>query len=874
MTTETTFGGWLRQQRRRLDWTQVELAQRVGYSVATIRKLEREELRPSKQLAELLAQVLEVATAQHTSLVNFARSTPTTQLEPAASPLDAPRRSNLPAQLTPFFGRTAEIVELTQHLRNPTARLITIVGPGGMGKTRLAQEVAQAMLAVNTQTDSSDNPKSKIANPKFPDGVYFIALVPLRAPEHIVPALAEAIDLRFQAGNRPPKDQLFDHLRHKQLLLVLDNFEHLQAGTELILALLQECPALRLLVTSRERLQLNSETLLVLESMALPATATLPDLLSYSAIQLFVETACRLRPHFTLTPANAPAILQICRLVDAMPLGIILAAAWVEVLSPAEIVTELSQSFDFLATELRDLPERQRSMRAIFDHSWKLLRPAERQVMCQLSIFRGSFTREAADTVADAALPMLAELMAKSLLRRDQEGFYDLHELVRQYAATQLTQDDELAAKTAEKHSRYYLHWFVQQDQELKSARQAKTLVEINRAIDNLRLAWKWATTQRSSAVLDPVIPVFWLYYEYRRLFNEPIAMLQAAVACFQPEVDRNEASLITFAHLLGTLGYFHLRVGNLSAACREVTHSLTLLRPFPATSALASVLLQGGVIFHTIGEFERGIALLQEALAIHQQRQDIWNMGVCYMFLGNAKLIQNEYGEALAYFTQSYQHVRTVGDRFEQASVLAFLAAATLGNGQPTQARQIAGEALLSARQTDDRWLIAQALNVLGLVAHSERNYPEARRLLEESAAICEQLGEAWSLSRVTLNLGKTLLAVGENKAARQMLLRSLQVAHAALLLPDVLNVLITLAGTATSATQNSDRYRYAWLVAHHPASTAEARGEAEALCRTLEATLALQTLHNPLAAGTFDEMVTVVLAQGVETDSSQPAN
>ena len=198
------------------------------------------------------------------------------------------------------------------------------------------------------QTDSTGNPKSKIQNPKYEDGVYFVALAPLRAPEHIVPAIAEAIDLRFQADKRLPKQQLLDYLRHKQLLLVLDNFEHLQAGAELILELLQECPGLRMLVTSREHLQLNSETLFVLESMALPSAATLPDVLSYSAVQLFVETARRVRPKFTPTTTNAQAIVRICQLVGGMPLGIILAAAWVEVLSPNEIVTELSQGFDFL----------------------------------------------------------------------------------------------------------------------------------------------------------------------------------------------------------------------------------------------------------------------------------------------------------------------------------------------------------------------------------------------------------------------------------------------------------------------------------------------------------------------------------------------
>jgi tetratricopeptide (TPR) repeat protein len=282
-------------------------------------------------------------------------------------------------------------------------------------------------------------------------------------------------------------------------------------------------------------------------------------------------------------------------------------------------------------------------------------------------------------------------------------------------------------------------------------------------------------------------------------------------------------------------------------------------------------------VFFHTSGEFERGIALLQEALAIHQQRQDAWHMAICYMFLGNAKLIQNEYGESVAYFAQGFQLVRALGDRFAQASALGFLAAATLGYGQPTEARQIAEEALRFAQQTGDRWITAQALHVLGLVGHGEQNYQAARRLLEESAAICEQLEEAWSLSRVTFNLGKTLLAASEGQAAQQMFRRSLQVAYAAQLLPDVLNVLITLVGEATSTTPTRDSYRWALLVAQHPASTTKARSQAEGLCRALQPSLSppiLQSPGDPLQASTLDEMVVAFLGPITGSDLSQPLN
>ena len=308
----------------------------------------------------------------------------------------------------------------------------------------------------------------------------------------MVPTIAEAITLRFQAGNRLPRQQLLDYLCHKQLLLVLDNFEHLAAGTELILELLQECPGLHLLVTSREHLQLNSETLFVLEGLALPSAATLPDVLSYSAIQLFVETACRLRPKFTLTSANAPAILHICQLVSGMPLGIILAAAWVEVLSTDAIVIELSQGFDFLETELRDLPARQRSMRAVLTQSWQRLTDAERTVFMRLAVFRGGFTRSAAQSVAGTSLRMISTLVNKSFVQCEPSGRYTIHELLRQFAEAEL----DATSQTVEVHTahcRYYADFLYQREAGLKGFLQVTVLDEIEADFENVRASWQWA---------------------------------------------------------------------------------------------------------------------------------------------------------------------------------------------------------------------------------------------------------------------------------------------------------------------------------------------------------------------------------------------
>ena len=482
--TENTFGTWLRRQRRQMDLTQVELAARLDYSVVTIRKLERDELRPSRQLAERLAEFFDVSTAYRPKLVAFARMQPSHSEPEVSSPGASPVPTNLPIQLTPFFGRTAELLELANYLSDPACRLLTIVGSGGIGKTRLALEVTHTLPV------------------QPPHGIYFVALAQLRATEHIVPAIAEALDLRFQADGRSPQQQLLDYLRHKQMLLVLDNFEHLKDGVELLLEILQNCPGVRLLVTARERLQLTIETVYVVDGMDFPATNAGHAAGTYSAIQLFVASARRGRRKFTLDANNEQDVIRICHLVGGVPLAIILAAAWIKVLSPAEIAAELSRDLDFLAAELYDLPARHQSMRAVLAQSWQRLTTDEQVVFMRLAVFRGGFTRAAAQSVAGASLRTLSALTSKSMVRRDANGRYAIHELLRQFGEAELeAAGQRLAAGAA--HCAYYMNYLHQREPDIKGRRQVPALNEIEADFENVRAAWQWATLQRDYAAVE-----------------------------------------------------------------------------------------------------------------------------------------------------------------------------------------------------------------------------------------------------------------------------------------------------------------------------------------------------------------------------------
>ena len=349
---------------------------------------------------------------------------------PSTTPQPEVRKHNLPSLPTPFVGRQQTLARLDAYLRDPTCRLVTLVGPGGIGKTRLAIEAA------GRQIDAFD-------------GVFFVALDSLHSPQAVLPAIAGALGLA-PGQDQELQPQLLAYLRHKRVLLVLDNFEHLLSGAGILARVLEEAPGTQILATSRTRLNLQGEQLFAVEGMAYPDSPPDPvpalgkgldgGMAPYSAVQLFLASARRAEPGFALTPDNLGDIVAICRLVDGLPLGILLASAWVPVLSPGQIAAEIRQGLGFLETDLRDLPERHRSLGAVFRHSWDLLTTHEQEVLEALSVFQGGFDRPAAGRVAGASLRDLKRLVDSSLLQRCAAGRYDMHPLLQRYAAGRLRQ--------------------------------------------------------------------------------------------------------------------------------------------------------------------------------------------------------------------------------------------------------------------------------------------------------------------------------------------------------------------------------------------------------------------------------------------------
>jgi predicted ATPase/DNA-binding CsgD family transcriptional regulator len=408
---------------------------------------------------------------------------------------------SLPIPATSFVGRDEELARIANLLADPACRLLTLLGPGGIGKTRLALQF------VATQA-------------QFVDGANFVPLTPVSAPDLVPSAIASTLHITFYNAS-DLRRQLADYLGEKQMLLVMDNFEHLLNGVDLLTDLLQAAPDVKFLVTSRERLNVQEEWVLLLDGLSFPEGETNTSLESYSAVQLFAQRARQVQVNFSLNE-SPEAVRKICQQVEGMPLGLELAATWLRAMSPQQIAAHMQSNLGFLTTPLRNVAERHRSFSRVFEQSWKLLSADEQNVLMRLSVFRGGFDLDAAQQVAGASLPILASLADKSLIRVNRDGRYDLHELLRQYAEGHLDAAGAAeAARTA--HSGYYLRFVAQRDEDIKGRRQQLGLHEIRTDLENIRAGLLWAVDHEQHALITT--PVLDCLVNFGEMGNRSVEM-------------------------------------------------------------------------------------------------------------------------------------------------------------------------------------------------------------------------------------------------------------------------------------------------------------------------------------------------------------
>jgi predicted ATPase/transcriptional regulator with XRE-family HTH domain/cytochrome c553 len=854
MEAEVSFGTWVSRQRKALDLTRVQLARCVGCSVSGLRKIEIDERRPSRQLAELLAECLQVPPDQRLTFLQVARGQLraerlATVVPPTASGFVPAHRlprpaSPLPTPPTPLIGREAELTTLVRLLHDPLCRLLTLVGPGGIGKTRLALTVAA------TQGEL------------LPDGVCFVPLISLTSPEFIVPAVADALGFMF-SGPLDPKMQLLNYLREKCLLLVLDGLEHLLEEAGLLAELLLQVPGVKLLVTSRERLNLQAEWLFDLHGLPIPPLDQVDRAEEYGAVALFVQSAARMKTGFVLKTEERPAVVRICQLVEGMPLAIELAAAWVRVLTCAEIEREIEHNLDFLAGAARDTPGQHRSLRATFDHSWHLLSVEERRVLGRLAVFQGGFGREAAEQIADATLPLLLALVSKSLVRRTDSRRYDLHEVVRQYALVRVADEPQAETATRDRHSDFYLALLRDREKALKSAAQQEAIRELTDEIGNVRSAWAWTVKREKFESLGPALRCFGLLFDSRGWYREGIEQLELVVQALQDSSD-DEGWQTVLGQALAQEGVLFFRLGWHDQAQNLFEESITILRPTGDPALLLDPLIFGGIVMYLNGQFGRAQSLLDEGLACAQTVDDPWFTALALFNLGYMASCLGSNMESYEQMQAGLAIWRRLGDPRFIALGLNFLCPTAIKLGRLEEAQAFLQESLALCIQVGDRWGMGTAYRCLGLAALAQGDIPEAQCFIHYSLELFTELRARWDVVRSLIYLGEIKAAAGDMLEARRVFLETLPMALEVQAIPVALDALIGLAYLEGQAGQTEQALELSICVSCHSASTQEAKDRAEQLGAELEAQLTPQQLEAVQArtqTKSFDTLVTELL-------------
>ena len=660
------------------------------------------------------------------------------------TPSTSAPKHNLPIQTTQFVGREAELLELSRLLADPTVRLLTIVGVGGMGKTRLALETGARQLE------------------HFQHGVYFVALAGVQTVEDIVPATAQALGFSFYEG-REPRQQLLDYLREKKMLLIFDNFEHLLGGVSFVTDILHAASHVIALSTTRARLGIPEEHIHQLSGMDFPEWETPADALEYSAVKLFLQSARRVRPGFELASDDLKYVARICRLVGGMPLGILLAAAWLEMLTPSEIATEMQNSLDFLGADLPGVDDRQRNIRAVLDFSWNSLSEQERNIFQQLSVFRGGFTREAVQAVTGASLRDLMGLVNKSLLTRTPSGRYEIHEFLRQYGTEKLASSPNTERDVQDHHCAYFAEFLHQRDIQLLGKNQRSALAEIGAEIENVHMSWAWAVSQGRIEDINSSLEALSKFCSMSARYRDGETIFGKAIQALEKYLETDEVELrLLRAKIMSRYGNFCDTLGDSKKGKEILLESLAIFRELEARKETAIALYYLGWIMADISADE-SFQFYQESLSIFHEMNDTWGIAGSTEGLGYATLLQGKYEDAKQKFRESLQLQKDLGNHSGIISSLCHLGYANWILGEYDEARQLHSQALSMCREVGDQHGVASNLNFLAIDLCGLKDYEGAKQLYLESLAIAQELGEAWRSADILSDLGEVAISQGE---------------------------------------------------------------------------------------------------------------
>ncbi|MEM7116131.1 MAG: tetratricopeptide repeat protein [Chloroflexota bacterium] len=880
-----SFGEWVQARRNQLRFSRTALAREVGCSPVTIKKIERDERRASSQMAQLLATHLQIPAAKQANFIRRARGefvsrfeSPTEMalIKTQATIIDEqPVKHNLLPQATPFIGRQTELAQIGAHLANPDCRLLTILGAGGMGKTRLSIEAAMAQVS------------------NFTDGVVYVELAPITAvsvaqsTNPIATALVDGLGISIHGGEAP-EQQIIAYLQRREMLLLLDNFEHLLDAADFLHDLLTHAPDIKIVTTSRERLNLQQEWLFPLAGLHFPkVTEEQADSSHHSAVTLFAQRAKQGKPSFDVEQ-ELLATLHICQLVDGMPLALELAATWVRQLSCAQIAAEIKTEIDFLATHSRNMPARHRSVRALFDYSWQQMTAAEQNVFKRLSVFRGGFERNAAKAVANASLQRLQALVNKSLLSVSENGRYHIHELLRQFAAEKLAQAATEESDAHNRHSQHFLSLVASTEPALKGHDILIALQTIEQDIENIRSAVRWTAAHqldRFDKQFGVSLEIFYFvkgwFLEsqttFKLLADKLQALCQAVIPSKPPEI-------VSEIHLLWiqyrtNLGIAQTHLGHIDVAKQTHQQSLSLLPKgtVEAQWARAWCLLNLGYS----SQYDIVVALnyFQESARLAQQAGDHWLQAVNLVFVGNGLRVMGDYREAKPALDQSLAILQQQGERVFSSFAMSNLARLAKDRGDLITAEAHHLECLAERQKLGMKMGIAYAFWDLGRIMLWQDKYQDAYDYFQQGIAFSKEANlptatgaSLWGLGNVALTLGDFLQAeryfqesqqihhsgrhsritgglgwvaigLGHYSKAEQHFITDLRHTRMSRWVAKGFDSFVGLACIAAQNGQFDQSLELLALVRHHPASTYENKKKANALWQELTAELPHET-------------------------------
>ncbi|MFT5195343.1 MAG: DNA-binding CsgD family transcriptional regulator/tetratricopeptide (TPR) repeat protein, partial [Candidatus Promineifilaceae bacterium] len=661
----------------------------------------------------------------------------------------------LPTSLTRFVGRKTELAQLDNFLNGSTGRLVTVVAAGGMGKSRLALAWGASQLKNRSL---------------FPDGLFFVPLAPLSESSQIASAINQTLGITPDKGEQRSADQqLIDYLLEKKLLLILDNFEHLLDGADFISTILKQAPGIHLLVTSRERLRLYGEQLLPLKGLLYPTQANASEIqTSHPAVDLFLRTAQRFRPDLRITAETFPPIVQICHFVEGMPLGLELAAGWVDSIPIINIAQRLAKGYEMLATDLRDVPERQRSIWAVFEGTWQQLDSEKQLAFAKLSVFRGLFTAEAAAEIADCTPTTLQRLGDKSLVQELGDGWFGLHELLRQFGASKLAADHLQEAAAQHAHALFYTHLLSQWAPSLFTSQQYKALKIIGRHFENIKKGWLWCIENGEIAMLESAVDGLGYFCNWQGLFNDGAALFSPFTQLEQLE-NRSQNEQATLAKSLAWLADFVNIRGDTASAEQLLGRASAQLENNDSPASLTSkafVYHQKG--WHTFGRnAEHGRENLQKSLNLYQHLEDAWGIAEASFGLGRILHDLGRFDEAIYHYNLSLDIRKQLGDQRGQALLLAWMSNTLVYTGHDVDGIKLASESVALCRALGEKLLLINCIGRLGANLVWQGRYVEAQKLQTETLELYKQMGNRTKLPRAYTRLSVTEMGVGDIVAA-----------------------------------------------------------------------------------------------------------